>query len=245
MTDRDAVPAIVDHLHGELQSIFGERLRSFGPYGHAAGGPAGMPQRAEQADEGIHTLALVDNLTFEDLVRCARASAAWARRGLAIPLILPRDEFARSLDAFPLEYGEIIATHVTVAGDNPFDGVSVKSEDLRRACEVQAKSHLLHLREGYIEAGGRGAAIARLIADSVAAFRGLLANLARLEGARAESVEALASHAETIGLSGSIVSEIIRIRPSDDLTAADGQRLFPSYLAAVERLARFVDRWTA
>ena len=44
--------------------------------------------------------------------------------------------------------------------------------DLRRACEVQARSHLLHLREGYIETRGRSDALA------VAHCRGSAAPLA-------------------------------------------------------------------
>ena len=56
-----------------------------------------------------------------------------------------------SLDAFPLEFGAILADHAVVSGASPFDGLTVDAADLRRACEVQARSHLLHLREGYIE----------------------------------------------------------------------------------------------
>ena len=35
-------------------------------------------------------------------------------------------EFERSLDAFPVEYGDIIAHHVVVTGDDPFAGLSVR-----------------------------------------------------------------------------------------------------------------------
>ena len=70
------------------------------------------------------------------------------------------DEFRTSLDAFPLEYGEIIRAHQRVFGNDPFDGVAIAAADLRRACETQIKSHLVHLREGFIEAGGEPSDIA-------------------------------------------------------------------------------------
>ena len=70
---------------------------------------------------------------------------------MATPLIVPADEFRRSLDAFPLEYGEIVRAHARVFGDDPFDGIPLAPEDLRRACETQVKGHLLHLREEFIE----------------------------------------------------------------------------------------------
>ena len=57
-----------------------------------------------------------------------------------------------------------------------------RDEDLRRACETQIKSHLVHLREGFIESGGRPQAIADLVAASAPAFAALLRNVARLNG---------------------------------------------------------------
>ena len=55
---------------------------------------------------------------------------------------------SRRSTRFPLEFGDILARHVTLAGTDPFQGAHVPSEDLRRACEVQAKSHLIHLARG-------------------------------------------------------------------------------------------------
>ena len=57
-----------------------------------------------------------------------------------------------------------------VYGDNPFAGVTIAPDDLRRACETQAKSHLVHLREGFIESGGRPTGVAELVATSAPAF---------------------------------------------------------------------------
>ena len=88
------------------------------------------------------------------------------------PSILAAHEFERSLDAFPLEFGAIVADHVVVAGENPFVASTVEAADVRRACEVQARSHLLHLRQGYLEAGGNPDALAVLIVGSAAPFAG-------------------------------------------------------------------------
>ena len=40
-----------------------------------------------------------------------RAAHGWQREGIATPLLLPEAEFRRSLDAFPLEYAEILRAH--------------------------------------------------------------------------------------------------------------------------------------
>lgn len=229
----------IDRLLADLRGIFGVRLRSLGTYG----GRNSSASSPVASDEVIHTVALVDDVSFEDLSRCARASESWMRSGLAIPLVLPRDEFSHSLDAFPLEYSQILSTYTGVHGDSPFHDVQIALEDRRRACEMQAKSHLLHLREGYIETGGRGPAVALLLAYSVAAFRALLTNVARLQGGRADGLDGVLAHAESMGLSRSLVAEILAIRIEGGLAAADAGRLFPQYLEVVERIARLVDRW--
>src|SRR6476661_6798433 len=122
----------------DLQNIFGGRLLAMVGYG-------------QRSAEHAASLALVQSITSDDLDRCASHASSWHRAGCATPLLLTQDEFAGSLDAFPIEYGEIIATHHVIFGANPFAGLTIRSEDLRRACEIQVKSHLVHLRENYIE----------------------------------------------------------------------------------------------
>jgi hypothetical protein len=190
-------------LH-DLQHIFGERLDAVVSYGQPGASPA-------------PSLALVRAITADDLAACAARAAAWRRAGCATPLLLTRDEFAGSLDAFPIEYGEIIETHHVLFGGNPFAGLEIRDEDLRRACEVQVKSHLLHLRENFIECGGRPADIAALIADA----------------------------SRRPGLDARVVGDIMALANNPDGAGVDAARLYPAYLANVEKLWRFVDRWRA
>src|SRR6185503_18591968 len=159
-------------------------------------------------------------MTPADLRACAGRVAMWHDAGLATPLILESPEFARSLDAFPFEFGAILADHVIVSGRDPFEGLLVDAADVRRACEVQARSHLLHLREGYIETQGRSDALADLIARSSAPLSALLKSVARLKG----TVMGDGVLAEVAGLDGRL--------PSGDAA----RRLFPDYLSAVEHL---------
>ena len=228
---RQAAAALV----ADLTHIFGDRLRSVVAYGaHVEGN--------EQAP--ITCLALVDSLGLDDLNACARLAPRWERLHLATPLILSSDEFTRSLDAFPLEYGEIIRAHERIFGGDPFDGAPVSREDLRRACETQIKSHLVHLREGYIESGGRPLAIADLVSASAPAFAALLRNVARLNGSTSQNrADITREGAKTAGISDGLVGDIIGLEHKPAIPMTDAARLFPDYLAAVEQLARVVDTW--
>ena len=207
-------------LSADLQRIFGARLQSLVAYG-----PPDDP-------DGVHTLALVDRLDFQDLAACAPRTGDWRRAGAAVPLLLSREEFLRTLDVFPVEYGGIIANHRLISGEDVLGGLRVSEADLRRGCELQAKSHLIHLREGYVETGGAPALVSRLIASSAPALSSLLGNLQQLDSGAAARA----------GLTPEFVREVAA---ADTNHIAEPSALLARYLTAVERLWQEVDRWRA
>jgi hypothetical protein len=240
------LPDHVVKLERVLRGIFATRLESLVAYDlhETMIAPGGSSHGDHGAASTAHTLVVVKSLTESDLKSCADLVAAWHDAGLATPLLLTTGEFERSLDAFPLEFGAIIADHIVVAGRDPFEGLVVDAADLRRACEVQARSHLLHLRHGFLETNGRGDAIAVLIVRSAAPFAALLASVARLQGAGAGDRAAAGRHAERVlELPPGAVTEVTRLAHAAEISAADAVRIFPKYLDAVERLVQYVDRW--
>ena len=216
-------------LLADLHAIFGSRLEAVVVYA-----PTTVPRPS---------VAIVQSLELADLASCAARAARWRRAGAATPVVLTRREFARSLDAFPVEFGEIIDTHETLFGDDPFAGLSVALADLRRACEGQTRSLLLHLREDYMEAGGDARAIAALVTDSAPEFRALVGLLARLDGHRFSGRDLAAWAAERLALDPRTVSDVLHVANAPDGSGVDAVKLFPAYLAAVEHLARRVDEW--
>jgi hypothetical protein len=186
-----------DTLAAQLRDVFGDRLRMVAAFGHAA-----------------HTVVIADTLTLSDLDTCASFCPGWKKIGFPPPLLIPVHELPRAIEAFPLEFSEILTTRKLIAGTDLLAASKVPVEDLRRACEVQARGHLVHLREAYIEAAGNGKAVARLVQASHTPFRALVANVARLDGT---NVDELISR---IGLGG---------------------QTFRETLNAAERLVEYVD----
>jgi hypothetical protein len=221
----------------DLRAIFGPRLEAVVVYDAVA------PAASEKPNGHIQTLTLVDTVKFEDIAKCAARHAGWARIGLATPLVMGSHEFRRSLDAFPLEYGNIITTHRVIVGSDPFKDLTVKPADLRHASEALAKSHLLHLRESYIEAQGQPATVARMVVASVAPFKALLIALSQLRGRPARELAALARQAGEIGLDESTVRQILSLRNPRQIPSTETARVFASYLDVVEQLTQHVDRW--
>jgi hypothetical protein len=227
--------AAAQSLVADLRRVFAERLHSVVAYDAP---PDHSPE--------LHTLVLVASLTFDDLAACASSVDGWHRAGLAVPLLLSRDEFSRSLDAFPLEFGEIIARHVVILGQNPFEGIAVAEMDLRRACEQQAKSHLIHLREGFLEARRRPRELTRLIVSSAPALRTLLTHIARLNGVATDSDlhdEGLAAFVEArIGVPAALVRDVLSSHRTMG-SIADPSPLLARYVAASELIWEYVDAW--
>jgi hypothetical protein len=206
-------------LAADLRRIFGARLQSLVAYG---------VDGAVHTGDALHTMALVDRVTFDDLAACAPLADGWRRRGLGVPLLLSRNEFTRSLDAFALEYGAIVARHVVIAGADPF-------------VERQAKSHLIHLREGFLECGRDARAIASMIARSVQGFELLLVNIAKLDGISGDDLAARG--ADAVGLPHGLLDDLRASRSAG--TIVEPTALLARYVSAAERAWEHVDGWRA
>jgi hypothetical protein len=217
-------------VRDDLVRVFGTRLLSLVAYADA------------------RHMAVVSTLTGDDLKALLPFVPHWRAAGHGVPLLVTKQELERSLDVFPIEYGAILASHELIAGTDPFAGLAIPRDDLRRACERQVKSHLIHLREGLLETGGRPSEVAGLIESSSPAFRAVLQAVFRLtsdglprdEGGSPDD-ETLTRFADTkLGLPATTVRDVLG---ADRGRPVDAQTLMPDYLALTERLWALVDTW--
>ncbi len=206
----------LNRLEGELRDIFGSRLRSLVSYGERT-------RAARQASADSHGGRRAD-----------RSPDARQLRVLAIVDSLTRDDMRACAGRVAGWHDAGVATPLLLAAD------------VRRAVEVQARSHLLHLREGYIETRGRADALAELIVRSAPAFAALVTSVSRLEGHESSDPVAAAQHAEALlGMDSNIMTKLAGLAGARQIASADADRLFPSYLDAAQRLVLFVDNWSA
>lgn len=209
----------------DLRRVFADRYVAL-----VAGGPSSAVAFARDIQPG-------------DLEALSALAEAWHRDGLPAPVVMTPDEFRRSLDTFPAEYQALLDRHVVIDGDSPLAGAAVNPDDLRRACEAQARGHLIHLRQGWIEAGAHEHGLADLLVRSAAPLRSLLSNLARLHGDAPTDDAALASFAGRVPqLSEPLVTAVLALTQAPHSARALVSRL-PDYLDASERLWAFIDRW--
>jgi hypothetical protein len=189
--------------------------------------------------------AFVTTLSADDLDALGSLAESWRRDSLEVPLVMTSDEFRRSLDTFPLEYQSLLDQHVVIAGHPPFEDIVIQRDDLRRACEAQARGHLIHLRQGWIARAAHHGGVADLLARSASPLRAVLANLVRLHKEPAMDDAALASWAgRTTGMPESLVRDVLALTDAPHRSAALVPRM-AEYLAACERLWAFTDSWRA
>ena len=213
-------------LAADLRRVFGSRFVSLIAYG---------PHRSAVFAQAIES---------GDLDAMSALVETWHRDQLATPLVITPDELGRSLDAFPLEFQAMLDRHEVVDGSDPLTAIRIDPTDLRRACEIQAKSHLVHLRQGWLEAHGHAHDLAQLAARSAGPFRALLIQVARLSGDSAETNDELAAFAErTMHLPAALGRDILTADDGSDAGARVAKRL-AEYLTAAERLWAYVDGWS-
>ena len=89
------------------------------------------------------------------LDRFAATASRLGRRGIAAPLVMTPAYIASSCDTFPLELLEIRTLHVVIRGADHFCDLKLDPADVRRQCERELKSELIHLRQGLLAVAGR------------------------------------------------------------------------------------------
>ena len=228
LTLSSAARHAMDRLAADLTRVLGPRLVAMVAY---------SPTRAA---------AFADRLTADDLQGLAPLVDRWHQEGLETPLLMTPEEFRRSLDAFPLEYEAMLDRHVVITGTPPFADVHPSDADLRRACEVQAQSFLIHLRQGWLQAADHHEEQETMLVQSAAPLRALLVNVARLHNVRAEDDAALVAFGEQrVGLPAATLGAILSLEahPDQSEMLLKAPEFMNAYLLAAETLWAFVDKW--
>lgn len=211
-------------LAADLSRIFGARLVALVAY---------APQRGA---------AFTTSIDAADLDALSVLTETWHKAGLETPLLLTSDEFQRSLDAFPIEYQAIIDRHVVIMGTPPFAGIAVRPEELRRACEAQAKGHLIHLRQAWIDAAGHSHDLERRLAASALPLNVLLSHVATLDGRRGDDLTEYVT--ARFGAHADILRAVLALEKHPEGAHALLPRM-PQYLTACEQVWAFIDGWQA
>src|SRR5712691_688567 len=217
----------------------GQRLVSLLLYGSAASG-AHVPKRSD-----VNTLLICDVVDEGLFDALAPALRDWTRAGHPAPLIFTEREWRESADAFPIEYEDIRQHHRVLAGCDPWPGITVAREHVRRQLERELLEKLVRLRQAYAALRGDPKRLAGVIAGSTGGFFTMLRAALRLAGkAVPAGADALVREAgAVIGFApDGLAALVAHATGGRTLKLARGDPLPVVYLGAVARTAEFVNR---
>jgi len=205
-----------------VAEALGPRLVTLLLYGSAAResppGPAESP--------AMNTLLLVDRVDLDLFARLGAPVRDWVGAKHPPPLVLTDQEWRDSADVFAIEYEDIRDAHRVLAGRDPWTGISVRREDVRRQVEHELMGKLVHLRQAYVADWSRPERLTDVIRGTRAGFLTMLRAVLRLAGRRppTDSAALLRDAGSLIGF------------------ASDGLTEPTAYLDAVTRTAAYVNR---
>lgn len=137
----------VQKYAGRLADRLGDDLRSLALFGSATG-PEYVPGRSD-----VNLLVGVRALGV-DALRAAHPPGIMRRgRRFIAPLVLTREYILSSLDTFPIEFIEMRERHVLLHGEDMLADLVIAPADIRRQCERELKTHLIRLRQAYLDTG--------------------------------------------------------------------------------------------
>ena len=223
----------------EVKGQFGEQLEGVLLYGSAVRGEF-LPGRSN-----LNILLLVSSYDSAILNQYSALHRQWNKEQIVAPLFLTEEELRVSAEVFPLEFLEIQEQHRVLGGRDPFIGFHVKTDRLREAVVQGFMSHLLRLRQRYVEGTGADEATNILLSLSVTSIIPLLRGVQRLLNRPVLShsdavVEDVAAHLklDLQGLLDILLLKRGQISPGHH----EMPRLFDRYLHTATLLSRAVEQ---
>ncbi|HEX8361059.1 MAG TPA: hypothetical protein VF613_13185, partial [Longimicrobium sp.] len=140
---------------------------------------------------------------------------------------------------------DIRDAHRVLHGADPFLGIEVHSEDLRRQCEREIRGKHIQLREHFMLAADDPARLGELLVKSFPTFLVLFRTVLRLAGDAVprDPEETVRATAERVGFTAEPLLAISRARTGGaPLRPAPDSPVVTGYLDAVEQVSRYVDR---
>jgi hypothetical protein len=227
----------VEQLADAVARVLGERLVALLLYGSTARGTH-VPERSD-----VNTLLIcdaVDERLFEVLAPTLRD---WTRAGHPGPLIFTESEWRESATAFPVEYEEVREAHRLLAGKDPWQGITVRRDDLRHQLEHELMGKLVRLRQAYGTLWEEPKRLGRVIVASAPGFLTMLRTVVRFSGkpVPVRPAELLGAAAAVIGFSTDGLGPLVRhAEGGPALRLGRRDALMPAYLTALARTVQYV-----
>lgn len=228
-----------EDLTERLKASLGDLLRTVAIYGSAAVG-----DRTRKFSD-INLIMVVEKADSAVLKILAPIFSAWIKAGNKAPVVVLENQLRASQDVFPIELGDIRDRHRILYGDESIlTGIRVTPAHLRQQLEFELRSKLFLFRQAFIEAAGRDAAIAEVLARSLSSVSALFRGILRLTDDRVPSStpEVLRALEARVPIDAEAWAMVWRMRQGERLPkSVTAEQLFDRLVAGLQNAVNFVD----
>jgi predicted nucleotidyltransferase len=195
---------LLAELKEKLQAGAGKNLEAIVLFGSAARG------EYHERHSDLNVLLLLNRAQAEDLEALHEAAAWWERKKFPAPQVFTLEELRASADIFAIELLDMKAHHRMIYGEDFFEQLAVPLELHWLQVERELRTNWVKLRQGILLAPPKDRVLVALMDASVSTFvtlfrhalialgenpppgrREIVADVARLVGARPEAFEAI------------------------------------------------------
>jgi hypothetical protein len=222
----------------DILSLFGRPAVSIILYG------SGVSEEYNPKKSDLNFLVVLEETTINEIDRVQPFVSRWRQRGISLPLFVTEDYIRRSLDTFPVEFYNMKTQYELLHGEDVLRDLKFKSSEMRLQCERELKSHLIQLRQQYLNTGGRIRAVRRLVSDSISSLIAIFKALLFLKEIDLPSrkQEVVLAACRAFSLDEGLFSVLLSIRGyATSLSGADTVDIMKRYIDSVDKLSRSVD----
>ena len=204
-----------------------------------------LQQGFDPVKSGVNLLILVRMLDMDVLDRVAAAIPAASRGKPRIdPLLLTESQMRTSLDAFSIEWTEIVEMHLLIDGDDVLASLVVPRDNLRLQCEHELRTKLLSLRQAYLQSREDVNGLEVVLRSAATSFATLFRTLLRLGGETPATgtPQVIERIAELYQLDAATLLDAWQVRFEPRKWKIDELRaLYRRFVVQIERLVEVID----
>ena len=230
---------IFQQFTSDYKNIFGDELISIILFGSAARGEY-IHKRSD-----LNFLITLSDSGIQQLKRAFSLIPKWRKKKVSTPLFLTKQYIQTALDSYPIEFLSMKQYHQVVFGEDVLSSIEIQPEHLRLQCERELRGKLIHLRQEYLNTGGKSRRIKNLLRFSLPAFISIFSALLYIKQADnpKSKKEIFESTAEIFGLDKAVFDKVLKLQANKTkFTKEEITQSLEQYINQIEKLTTIVDQ---